>query len=62
MRNIRLAEILIFLGIAQGLYALFFPFSLPIIVFFTVGHALIFAGVLLYVRTVWRDLKKHKVL
>ena len=46
----------------MGFYALLNPSSLPIIVFFTLGHLLVFAGLIIYIRTVWQDLKKHKVL
>ncbi|MCH7690181.1 MAG: hypothetical protein IIA17_03940 [candidate division Zixibacteria bacterium] len=38
--------------------------SLPILylVFFSVGHVMIIAGLFFYFRAVWKDLKKHKVL
>ncbi len=62
MKRIRLAEILLMLGFLIGFYALLNPTSLPIIVFFTLGHLLVFAGLIIYIRTVWQDLKKHKVL
>lgn len=62
MKRIRLAEILLLLGFLFGLLALFDATSLPIMGFFTIGHLLIIVGLLIYVRTVWQDLKKHKVL
>jgi len=60
--TIRTAEVLLMLGFLIGLFALLSPNSLPIIAFFTIGHLLVLVGLIFYVRTVWQDLKKHKIL
>ena len=38
------------------------PLAIPMFLFFTLGHVLIFGGIALYLWIVWKDLKKHRVL
>lgn len=62
MKIILRAEILMLVGLAMCMGALFFPLALPILIFFSIGNLLIIAGFVLYLRIVLKDLKKHKVL
>ena len=62
MKQLIIAAFLIVAGLGLGLVATLRPLALPIFLFFTLGHALIVAGIVLYLWIVWKDLKKHRVL
>lgn len=62
MTNIRIAIIAIALGMVLGLVAALKPIALTIFLFFSLGHALIITGIVLYIIEVRRDLKRHGIL
>ena len=57
-----LAEILMLAGLLLALITLLASLPILYLVFFSVGHVMIIAGLFFYFRAVWKDLKKHKVL
>ena len=56
------AEILIVAGLLLALVTLLASLPILYLVFFSIGHLMIIAGLFFYFRAVWKDLKKHKVL
>lgn len=56
------AEILIVAGLLFALVTLLTSLPIMYLVFFSIGHVMIIAGLFFYFRAVWKDLKKHKVL
>ena len=62
MKTLAPAAFLMAAGLGLGLWTLVDPLALNIFLFFTIGHALIALGLVLYLWMVWRDLRNHDVL
>ena len=56
------AEFLMVGGLLMAIVTLVAQVPALYLIFFSVGHAMILAGLFFYFRAVWKDLKKHKVL